>query len=572
MIDPKDMVTSEPDEKAMMTYLAACINALEKYAKKRSGGAQQIDASKSYAYGPGAELASTAEPATFYIQSKDKSGNKITVGGDRFDVKIKGPNGFLPSRIRDLGTGIYEVTYNAQDAGTHNIEITHEGKPISNSPLIVTAEYQTAHLNEASYKWSEATGAGTQIASDAEPAALTIQAKNKYGNKVTKGGDPFKVNIKGPTPIEAKIVDNNDGTYSVSYQATQPGDLLLDATLQGKSIYNSPHNVTVEHNDGPLTQVDSRWSSVSGPGAERANTVDPAKFTITAKNKYGNKVPKGGDKFKVDIAGDRGFPITAELKDNNDGTYGVTYQPTAAGFARINVSVLASPIYNCPFEVPVTQVTDPSKCVASGAGTAVASTAEPAVFTVQTKDAKGNLCNRGGDEVRVKVQGPTGSQDIEPKILDNGDGTYTVAYQVTNPGQHNVDVTVNGKPISNGSFRVNADFNTKADDTADPKWSSLRGAGLELGSTAEPSEFSIQARNKYGNPIKHGGHPFTTEVTPPSGSVAAKVKDNGNGTYLVSYQATVPGAHKVNVKLSGAPVAESPYNVKIEQDRLFKRD
>jgi len=73
-------------------------------------GIQRTDAAKSFAWGPGVELASTAEKAWFVIQAKDTKGNKITKGGDQFKVKIKGPNGLVDASVVDNNNGTYQVS------------------------------------------------------------------------------------------------------------------------------------------------------------------------------------------------------------------------------------------------------------------------------------------------------------------------------------------------------------------------------------------------------------------------------------------------------------------------------
>lgn len=46
----------------------------------------------------------------------------------------------------------------------------------------------------------------------------------RNGNNLDKGGDPFDVKIQGPNgPVDAKIKDNQDGTYTVDYKPDDAG-------------------------------------------------------------------------------------------------------------------------------------------------------------------------------------------------------------------------------------------------------------------------------------------------------------------------------------------------------------
>jgi len=53
--------------------------------------------------------------------------------------------------------------------------------------------------------------------------------------------------------------------------------------------------------------------------------------TIQAVDKHGNKVNRGGDGFKTTIVAADNKALASQTKDNNSGTYNVTYQPTVAG-------------------------------------------------------------------------------------------------------------------------------------------------------------------------------------------------------------------------------------------------
>jgi len=85
--------------------------------------------------------------------------------------------------------------------------------------------------------------------------------------------------------VTPAVVDNQNGTYSVTYQIKSAGDYTGDVTLEGKSIFNSPFNILGEHNTDRNTQTEPRWSTASGQGLVSASTIQQANFTITSKNK-----------------------------------------------------------------------------------------------------------------------------------------------------------------------------------------------------------------------------------------------------------------------------------------------
>ena len=56
----------------------------------------------------------------------------------------------------------------------------------------------------------------------------------------------MKVKVNAPNGIvESKIVDNKDGTYSVSFTPQTYGEFVINITVDGKDIDKSPYRVNV---------------------------------------------------------------------------------------------------------------------------------------------------------------------------------------------------------------------------------------------------------------------------------------------------------------------------------------
>jgi len=199
-------------------------------------------------------------------------------------------------------------------------------------------------------------GPGLESAVVGEPAVFTVQAKDKNWNNVKGGGNNIQAKITGPDgkPIDVVVKDNGNGTYTIAYTPTTPGYHSVDVTLDGQSISDCPRSV-------PVKQVlDPQSCSVEGSGVHEATTTEPTSFTIQAKDKSGKPVKVGGDDFRVAVDTPAGSkPVIAQVKDNEDGTYTVTYQPNTAGKHHLAVTVDGKPVK--AFDVNVKQQTDPSK-------------------------------------------------------------------------------------------------------------------------------------------------------------------------------------------------------------------
>jgi filamin len=122
-----------------------------------------------------------------------------------------------------------------------------------------------------------------------------------------------------------------------------------------------------------------------------------------------------------------------------------------------------------------------------------------------------------------------------------------------------VEITLNGEHIKDSPFSVNVSRNP---DAISPAHIKAFGSGLEEGNTAEPSQFTVQAYNGKGEPIKVGGHRLGVEVLDPTGKpLLTKFVDNGDGTYSGEYQPNDIGDHKVTITLAQALKDAAPDNI-----------
>jgi len=162
----------------------------------------------------------------------------------------------------------------------------------------------------------------------------------------------------------------------------------------------------------------------------------------------------GGDLFDVFIEDPNFDNLPVEIKDNNDGTYTVEYQPHEPGKHHVAIVLRNKEhpldiehIKNSPIDVDIKAGTDASHCIAEGPGlkNGILDTF-PAEFTIYARDRDDKPILEGGDPFEVKVTDPEGNP-CDVRVTDNGDGTYGVVYQPDGEGAHIVDVTLDGNPI-----------------------------------------------------------------------------------------------------------------------------
>ena len=62
----------------------------------------------------------------------------------------------------------------------------------------------------------------------------------------------------------------------------------------------------------------------------------------------------------------------------------------------------------------------------------------PVTLTLHTADAYSNACLQGGDQVRVKLEGPAGSKLTAASVKDFGNGAYGIIFSPDAAGRWTV--------------------------------------------------------------------------------------------------------------------------------------
>jgi len=396
---------------------------------------------------------------------------------------------------------------------------------------------------------------------------FTIEAINARGQRVTGPPYPhqFPVKIVGPAgEVPSETVNNNDGTYRVTYTPTVQGNHTIEVTFKGNHIQKSPFQIYVNP-----SRPDPVKCRCYGPGLESAEAHTPAEFTIEAVNRLGDRIPNGGHPFHVEVVDPYDVRTPANIVDNHDGTYTVSYNPTDPGDHIVHVSLGRDKVADSPYKVPVgwnSNMACPHLSYAAGPGLEPGhKNTEPAVFTIYAVKPDGTPQTNGGDLFDVHIEDPN-KELIAPKITDNGDGTYNVEYQPTLPGPYHIDVIQRNpdKPLFYDHIK-DSPVDISIVPGTDPSQTIAYGPGLEPGnSDTKPAEFTIRAKDILGNDIKEGGDPFDVKIDGPSGPVAAEVRDNGDGTYTVSYQPEAAGPHDLAVTLDDVHIKGSKFHVDIK--------
>jgi len=329
------------------------------------------------------------------------------------------------------------------------VEVTLNGAHIQDSPFSVAVRRNPDLFDPSK---TTAYGPGLEAGNTtAEPSYFFVKVANGKGETLKDPEQTDRIAVKvlfGEKEIPVVVSPQEDGTLKANYQAVEAGPHTveviwkphpkLDVKVGPEHVEGSPYTVEVE----PGT--DAAATLVFGPGLEE-NVFDtiPATFSIRAKDKHGNDIPKGGDPFIVEVTDDQGRDVPVELKDNGDGSYDGKYAPLGHGRHKVAVKLRGRPVGKSPYTVDVRE------------GATEASFVEKYSFVIRTRGRGGNLKTTGGDMFDVVVEAPSGQEARDVSVEDLKDGRYIVSYGVDSVGEYVVRVRINSKDIAGSPWRQN---------------------------------------------------------------------------------------------------------------------
>lgn len=485
------------------------------------------DPSKVKAFGPGLKGGLVGNPAEFTIDTKGAGtgGLGLTVEGPT-EAKIE---------CSDNGDGTCSVSYLPTEPGDYVVNILFEEVHIPGSPFKADIQMPFDPSKVV------ASGSGLKRGKVGETNVVNVDCSQAGSGELSLEAalDSPPASPTGSAPrsgakANTEVVNNKDGTYTVTYVPLTAGMYTLLLKYGGKTVPGFPAKVMVD------PAVDTSKVKVFGPGVEGKAVFREAttEFTVDASP----LTRRGGDHVKAEVINPSGALTDCLVTDKGDGTYGVEYTPFENGTHSVQVLYDDTPVPKSPFKVSVSEGCDPSRVVATGPGLQGALTDKPNNFNIVTRGA-------GIGGLGITVEGPSESK---MSCKDNKDGSCSVEYVPFTAGLYDVNITYGGEHIPGSPFKV------PVKDVVDSTKVKVSGPGVGSGVRANiPQSFTVDCR-------KAGVAPLAVAVTGPKGiAEPAKVTDNGDGTHLVSYTPSVEGQYSVAVKYAEEDVPRSPFKFRV---------
>ncbi|KAL3851735.1 hypothetical protein ACJMK2_015452 [Sinanodonta woodiana] len=466
-----------------------------------------LDASKVRVDGDGVQPNVYASlPVTFVIDCSE-------AGMADIDVVIQRPDGtFIRPMVQDNGDGTFTVQYTPEDLGPYSIRIKFAGQDVPGSPFSVIA----MPTGDAT-KCRIMDGLESTIPVNKE-TVITVDASQAGTGKVT-----CRIRSPSGSEIDIDIVENVDGTFSILFTPTFPGTYSINIKFGGQSIPEGEYTIQVGDD---LITADTVDSVQSAPplGSGLFNPVD---FCIHVGPIF-NFVTA----FVKMPSGKKAYP---KIEDNRDGTVTIRYQPTETGLHELHLNYNNQPIKGSPYLFHVDAVNS-GYVTAYGPGLSHGVVNEPSEFTIVTKDA-------GAGGLSLAIEGPS---KTEIKCRDNEDGTCTVSYIPTAPGEYKITVKFSDKHISGSPFTAKIQ----------------PGEIKRRAQIGRSSEVSLKVTETDINSL-------TASIRSPSGQEEPCIlKRLPNGHLGISFTPRETGEHLVNVYRDGIHIANSPFKITVRESEL----
>jgi adhesin/invasin len=146
------------------------------------------------------------------------------------------------SAVTDHMNGTYTATFTGTIAGSNTIVATINGLKLTSTPASITVTPGAVSLAKSIVMLSKSSvGIGGTL-------TATLQAKDASGNDLTTGGLVVLFLLEKPGGGQGNFTattDNENGTYTATFDATAAGSNLILATIGDKVITSSLPTIKV---------------------------------------------------------------------------------------------------------------------------------------------------------------------------------------------------------------------------------------------------------------------------------------------------------------------------------------
>lgn len=288
------------------------------------------------AFGPGLFGAEAGSRTHFLIQMHDIMGQEVVVGGMPITITILNEDTLYYVKVTDNRDGTYSAFYTLSQPGAFNLHIK-----LNDEHEIFGSPFQIEILpTRTSSQACTAEGPGITSVFSNTSTSFTVIARDIFGNRKLKGGDPFEVGIMGPARLQS-LTDNNDGSYTCSFATQSPKEidvytassLLVMITLYGRHITGSPYRPDIIDDEvqlpiQPSTKALRSLSIQSNDRDPRLSFADPGIPAAHITTSTSNSVALAAEKARRRASSEYNSSFTGNDTNTNKSPFSLKHLST----------------------------------------------------------------------------------------------------------------------------------------------------------------------------------------------------------------------------------------------------
>ena len=408
--------------------------------------------------------------------------------------------------MKETGLGSYILSYTAQTLGVCQLQINYEGKPIADSPFHVDIKLPP-NASKCIAEFSE-----TKVLASTTPQFIVNCKEAGFGELTVKIKDPTKKNV------QAKISEDEESLYTVSFEVTVVGEYTIEVLWSGTSIPNSPFSLDCFDPSKVVLR--------NLPVAQDFLAFTGDSLTVEADAK---KAGKGTLTSQVILDG--GSSQDIDLSVNNLGMHQMMHKFENTGSLEV------------AFFFNGHRVPTPWLCnVLDFNAFSVKSLAE---FVLKNENAKFEIVGISEDTKHLEVN-TTHNRSPIALDLDYKDGSTFGSYTVTQVGEYKTDVKFGGKHIKGSPFTIRA---------CDPEKCQVVGLPLDTLCVGEKNSLSVKHSD--------AGPGYLRLAVEEKDILEYSIKSSRPGTSQIEIIPKMVGSTTVELTWIGHTIPNTPFPVNL---------
>lgn len=271
-------------------------------------------------------------PFVCKVEGDSKKRNQISIGscsqvtlpGVLTDADLRSLNAIIitpsgieePCFLKRLPSGNIGISFTPRESGEHVVHVKRMGNQIKNSPFkVIVSEKEVGNAKKVKISGTALSDGKTNTDN-----TFVIDTRDAgYGG--------LSLSVEGPSKVQIKCLDQEDGTLKILYKPTAPGNYVMNLKFADHHVEGSPFSIKISGDE-----INCQRENIS-----QLTSAVPTN-DVGSKCKLTFKMP-GITSFDLaaSVTSPKGTVQDAEVQEIEDGLYAVQFVPKEQGVHVISV-------------------------------------------------------------------------------------------------------------------------------------------------------------------------------------------------------------------------------------------